>query len=470
MTYKPKKKYHLTDILCFIYNHLVNKLTKLTALIFIVCSFNPAAGESSKINSINFTDRIEEFSLDNGLDVIFIKDNRSDNVVSSIWYRVGSSYENEGITGISHLLEHMMFKGTEKFGAGEFSSAVKKIGGTENAFTGRDFTGYYQKVSKEFLSMCLKYEADRMINLQFTYDDLSSEREVVKEERRLRTEDQPISVIFEKIGLHIFGMTDYGIPIIGTMDDLNNITLSDLEDWYKKYYKPSNATLIISGNFDRESVKNDINLYFGGIKNIKTDSDEVPNEILETSFDKIRMTEKLPNPILILSYVKPKFTDLPVKDAYALELLLEIMDGGFSSRFTSNIIDKKIAISTFISHDLYSRKKSIISIGGIPRRDVSLENLKQSIINEFMNLYNEGLLTKELHHTKARIIASNIYKFDSIFSQTMSVGQLESKNLSWNLLDEYIKNVNAVTEQDIKEVAMKYIINNQVQISLVEPK
>ena len=435
-----------------------------------MCSFNLAAEEPSKINTINFADRIEEFSLDNGLNVILIKDNRSNNVVSSIWYRVGSSYEKEGITGISHLLEHMMFKGTEKFAAGEFSSAIKKIGGTENAFTGRDFTGYYQKVSKEFLSMCLKYEADRMKNLQFTNDDLTSEREVVKEERRLRTEDQPISAIFEKIGLHILGMTDYGIPIIGTMDDLNNITLRDLENWYKKYYKPSNATIIISGNFDRKSIKNEIKLYFGDIKNTEMELSDVSSEKLKMSFDDIRMKEKLPNPILILSYVKPKFTDLSVKEAHALEVLLEIMDGSFSSRFTSNIIDKKIAINTFISHDLYSRKKSIISIGGIPRQNVSLESLKQSIINEFMNLYKEGLLDKELNNTKARIIASNIYKFDSIFSQTMSVGQLESKNLSWNLLDEYIVKVNSVTEQDIKEVTKKYIIDGEVQISLVEPK
>ena len=435
-----------------------------------MCSFNLAAEESSKINTINFADRIEEFSLDNGLNVILIKDNRSNNVVSSIWYRVGSSYENEGITGISHLLEHMMFKGTEKFAAGEFSSAIKKIGGTENAFTGRDFTGYYQKVSKDFLSMCLKYEADRMTNLQFTNDDLTSEREVVKEERRLRTEDQPISAIFEKIGLHILGMTDYGIPIIGTMDDLNNITLRDLENWYKKYYKPSNATIIISGNFDRKSIKNEIKLYFGGIKNTEMEINDVSSEKLEMSFDNIRMKEKLPNPILILSYVKPKFTDLSVKEAYALEVLLEIMDGSFSSRFTSNIIDKKIAINTFISHDLYSREKSIISIGGIPRQNVSLESLKQSVINEFTNLYKEGLLDKELDNTKARIIASNIYKFDSIFSQTMSVGQLESKNLSWSLLDEYIVKVNSVTEQDIKEVTKKYIIDGEVQITLVEPK
>ena len=448
----------------------MNKLTKLTVAVLFLCSFNLVAEESGKISSINFAERIEEFSLDNGLDVIFIKDDRSDNVVSSVWYRVGSSYENKGITGISHLLEHMMFKGTEKFGAGEFSSAVKKIGGTENAFTGRDFTGYYQKVNKEFLHNCLEYEADRMVNLQLTNEDLISEREVVKEERRLRTEDQPISVIFEKIGLHVLGMTDYGIPIIGTMDDLNSITLDDLEDWYKKYYKPSNATLIISGNFDSELVKKDINLYFGSIRNTETDFDDGSNKVLETSFNEMRMKEKLPNPILILSYVKPKFTDLPVKEAYALELLLEIMDGGFSSRFTSNIIDEKIAISTFISHDFYSREKSIISIGGIPRRGVSLESLKKSIINEFTNLYEKGLLTKELQNTKARMIANNIFKFDSIFSQTMSVGQLESKNLPWNLLDEYTINVNAVTEQDIKDAAFKYIINNEAQLSFVEPK
>ena len=213
-------------------------------------------------------------------------------------------------------------------------------------------------------------------------------------------------------------------------------------------------------------MKNGKKLY----RNTETEFNDVSSEKLEMSFDEIRIKEKLPNPILILSYVKPKFTDLSVKEAYALEVLLEIMDGSFSSRFTSNIIDKKIAINTFISDDLYSRKKSIISIGGIPRQNVSLENLKQSIINEFKNLYNEGLLDKELNNTKARIIASNIYKFDSIFSQTMSVGQLESKNLSWNLLDEYIVNVNSVTEQDIKDVAKKYIIDGEVQISLVEPK
>ncbi len=448
----------------------MNRLTNIILVIFILCSLNLAAEETSKINNINFGDRIEEFSLKNGLNVILIEDNRSNNVVSSIWYRVGSSYENEGITGISHLLEHMMFKGTDKFEAGKFSSAIKKTGGTENAFTGRDFTGYYQKVTKDFLSICLEYEADRMTNLLLTNNDLTSEREVVKEERRLRTEDQPISVIFEKIGLHMLGMINYGIPIIGTMDDLNNITLNDLKYWYRKYYRPSNATLIISGSFDRQKVKSDIDLYFGSIKDTEVEIDSLPNETFKPSFDEINMKQKLPNPILILSFIKPKFIDLPSKDAYALELLLEIMDGGFSSRFTSNITDKKLAINTFISHDFYSRETSMISIGGIPRQDVSLEKLKQLIMDEFVNLYNEGLLDNELANTKSRIIANNIYKFDSIFTQTMSVGQLESKNLSWSLLDEYIVNINSITEQEIKNAAKKYIIDNRAHVTLVEPK
>ena len=153
-----------------------------------------------------------------------------------------------------------------------------------------------------------------------------------------------------------------------------------------------------------------------------------------------------------------------------LELLLEIMDGGFSSRFTSNITDKKLAINTFISHDFYSREISTISIGGIPRRDVSLEKLKNLIMDEFINLYNEGLLNNELENIKTRIIANSIYKFDSIFSQTMSVGQLESKNLSWSLLDDYIVNINSITEQEIKNAAKKYIIDNRAHVTLVEPK
>ena len=202
------------------------------------------------ISGINFNDRIEQYQLNNGLKIILINDDRSSTVMSSIWYKVGSSYEYEGVTGISHVLEHMMFKGTENTKPGEFSREIKKIGGTENAFTGKDFTGYYQKVHKDYIELCLKFESDRMTNLNLSKNDLKSEREVVKEERRLRTDDNPTAKIFEKISNQAFGMRGYGVPIVGTMKDLNKISVTDLKKWYLNYYAPNNAVLILAGDFN----------------------------------------------------------------------------------------------------------------------------------------------------------------------------------------------------------------------------
>ena len=181
---------------------------------------------TSTVFSMNFSDRTATFTLSNGLKVILIQDKRSPVVVSSIWYKVGSSYEREGISGISHILEHLMFKGTKNTKPGEFSKKIKEIGGSENAFTGRDFTGYYQKVHKDHLELSLRLESDRMQNLVFVQEEVDKEIEVVKEERRLRTDDQPISKVFERIGKQVFGMSGYGIPIIGTMSDINSIEIS----------------------------------------------------------------------------------------------------------------------------------------------------------------------------------------------------------------------------------------------------
>jgi len=194
---------------------------------------------------MNFSDRTDAYVLSNGLKVVLIQDKRSPVVVSSIWYKVGSSYERQGISGISHILEHLMFKGTKNLEPGEFSKRIKEIGGSENAFTGRDFTGYYQKVHKDYLELCLKLESDRMQNLVFVQDQVDKEIDVVKEERRLRTDDKPVSKVFERIGQQVFGMSGYGIPIVGTMSDIGSIKISDLEEWYNNYYSPGNAIVII---------------------------------------------------------------------------------------------------------------------------------------------------------------------------------------------------------------------------------
>ena len=425
----------------------------------------PASAESS----LKFSDRIEEYKLSNNLKVILIKDSRSPSVVSSIWYKVGSSYEYEGITGISHVLEHMMFKGTSNTQPGEFSKKIKEVGGSENAFTGRDFTGYYQKIHKDFLELSLKLESDRMSNLVFNENELKSEKEVVKEERRLRTDDQPISKVFEKIGIQALGMSGYGIPIIGTMKDIENINTDELKKWYFNFYVPNNATLIIAGDFDIDNTKELIQKYYGkipsrNVKELATKKDYV------LSYNDIKVSDKVSEPLILLSFKNKSFDLKNKKEVYAMELLLELMDGSSASRFTKNLVDtKKIALNTFISFDSYSREENLITIGGSPRTDIDPNILKKAIFDEFHSFIKNGLLDDELSNTKSRLLASNIYKFDSVFYQAMQVGMLETKGFNWKLLDEYIEDINNVTESDLVNVAKK-IVNNNYIYSLIEPK
>ena len=425
----------------------------------------PASAESS----LKFSDRIEEYKLSNNLKVILIKDSRSPSVVSSIWYKVGSSYEYEGITGISHVLEHMMFKGTSNTQPGEFSKKIKEVGGSENAFTGRDFTGYYQKIHKDFLELSLKLESDRMSNLVFNENELKSEKEVVKEERRLRTDDQPISKVFEKIGIQALGMSGYGIPIIGTMKDIENINTDELKKWYFNFYVPNNATLIIAGDFDIDNTKGLIQKYYGkipsrNVKELATKKDYV------LSYNDIKVSDKVSEPLVLLSFKNKSFDLKNKKEVYAMELLLELMDGSSASRFTKNLVDtKKIALNTFISFDSYSREENLITIGGSPRTGINPNTLKKAIFDEFHSFIKNGLLDDELSNTKSRLLASNIYKFDSVFYQAMQVGMLETKGFNWKLLDEYIEDINNVTESDLVNAAKK-IVNNNYIYSLIEPK
>ena len=427
-------------------------------------SLTPSLVESS----MKFSDRIEEYILANGLKVILIEDKRSPVIVSSIWYKVGSSYEYSGVSGISHILEHMMFKGTKNTKPGDFSKRIKEVGGSENAFTGRDFTGYYQKTHKDYLELCLKLESDRMFNTLFSEEEFRKEVEVVKEERRLRTDDRPTSKIFEKIGLQAFGMKDYGIPIIGTMNDLNNIKVNDLKKWYANYYVPNNAILILAGNFESSNAKSLINKYYGDYPRKKVLDYSKVNEH-QISFDEIAVKDKISEPMVLLSFKNKSFNVKDKKELYAMELLLELMDGGLSSRFTRNLIDdNKIALNTFISYDSYSRKDSLITLGGSPRIGVLPEDLKAAFINEFSIFIENGLKKDELLNTKSRLLANNIYEFDSVFYQAMQVGMLETKNFDWRLLDKYVDDIDSITEKDLIGAARK-IINSDYIYSLIEP-
>ena len=206
---------------------------------------------------------VTEYQLDNGMQVIVKEDHRAPVAVSQVWYRVGASYEPDGITGISHALEHMMFKGTPQVGAGEFSRIISALGGTENAFTGSDYTAYFETLAVEHLERALELEADRMRNLLLDADEFAKEIAVVKEERRLRTEDKPSGRVYEQFNAVAWRSSPYRNPIIGWMNDLEHMTIDDLTAWYRRWYAPNNATLVVVGDVEPETVRAIAQRHFG---------------------------------------------------------------------------------------------------------------------------------------------------------------------------------------------------------------
>jgi len=442
----------------------MNIIFRISVLLISISFFSSVQSE------IKFSDRVESYTLSNGLKVVLIEDKRSPSVVNSIWYKVGSSHEASGKTGISHVLEHMMFKGTKTLKPGEFSSIVKKMGGTENAFTSKDYTGYFQKIHTTDIERCIELESDRMKNLRLDENELRSEIEVVKEERRLRTDDNPVSKTFEKIMLNAYGMNEYGIPIIGTMQNLDSISKNDLENWYKLHYQPKNAIVIIAGNFNSDLVKGYIQKYYGRYENNK--SSIKPNNKIEfstkASFD---VYDKVSKPIVFLSFKKPKFDKNRIRELYALDLFIEIMDGGYSSRLTKNLVDnQKVALDIFLSNDTYNQYPNLIIIGGTPRGKISPEELKLKILEQLSNESINSVTERELANAKARIKANNIYKFDSVFYQAMQVGMLETKDIGWENLDNYNSIIESISLDEVRESASKYFLNNKVFTAILRPE
>ncbi len=439
------------------------RLSYIFTAIFSLVAINSVAG-------IKFSDRVDEHMLSNGLKVILVEDKRSSSVVNSVWYKVGSSDEVIGKTGISHILEHMMFKGTKNLLPGEFSRIVKKMGGSENAFTSKDFTGYYQKIHPDNLEKCIELESDRMRNLKLTNKEISSELKVVQEERRLRTDDNPVSKTFEKIMLNAFGMNQYGIPIIGTMNDIKNITKKDLQDWYDMYYQPNNAIVIIAGNFDKTNALNLVKKYYGKIKNTSEISrNKLSNKfITEPYFD---IVDNVSKPIIFVSYKKNAFEKENLLEAYALDLFVEIMDGGYSSRLTKALVERdKIALDVFISVDIYNKYSNLITVGGTSRGKVSIEDFKGNILSQFSEDSINSITYDELNSAKSRIKAKNIFKFDSVFYQGMQIGMLETKDISWKVLDQYASDIQKINLDQVKSVAKKYFLTNDVLVTVLKPQ
>ncbi|MBP1148355.1 MULTISPECIES: pitrilysin family protein [unclassified Methylocaldum] len=415
---------------------------------------------------------VHEFRLDNGLKLLVQEDHRAPAVVTQVWYKVGASYEYGGITGISHMLEHMMFKGTEKHPPGEFSRIIAANGGRENAFTGQDYTAYFQTLEKTRLPVSFELEADRMRNLLLSDKEFKKEQQVVLEERRLRTDDQPRAKMEEHFQAVAYTNSPYKNPVIGWPDDVSRLTVGDLNHWYGLWYAPNNAILVIVGDVNPQEVYALAKKYFGPLKPSKLPEIKPRGEVEQLGAR--RMTVRLPAklPYLVMGYKTPALRTIGEEDweAYALEVAAGILDGGNSARLSSRLVrGQQVAASAGAGYNLYSRLSNLFTLEGTPAQGKTLQALEKALGEEIRRLQDEPVSAAELARVKAQVLAHHIYQRDSMFYQAMQLGMTETVGLGWKTVQEYVDKVNAVTAEQVQKVARKYLIDDRLSVAYLEP-
>lgn len=430
---------------------------------------NDAAAESvSETNEHGVT----EFTLDNGMKVIVKEDHRAPMSVVQIWYRVGSNDEPNGLTGVSHALEHMMFKGTPAYPAEELTRVIKREGGRYNAFTGTDYTAYYEIFEKSRMPISFQIESDRMVNLVLREEDFEKEIEVVKEERRLRTEDKPKSRLYEQLYATAFNVSPNRQPVIGWMDDLENMTLDDLKTWYRRWYAPNNALLMVAGDVTPEEVRRLAVRYMGPLKAAPLPERKPMRE--PAQHGEKRITVKLPaeRPHLIMGYRAPSVgqADQPW-EPYALTVLRSVLSGGGDARFAKRLVrGKKIAQHASAGYSLYGRYDDLFTISAEPVKGVDVAALEAAIEEEIERIKLDGVDAEELERVRAKVYSGEIYGRDSVTRQAYTLAALEILGAGWEATYEFVDRVKQVTPDQVQAVAKKYLVRNHRTVAVLDPQ
>jgi zinc protease len=414
---------------------------------------------------------VHEFTLANGLKVLVREDHRAPVVVSQIWYKVGSSYEPSGLTGISHLLEHLMFKGTPNVPGGEFSRLIAANGGDENAFTSRDFTAYFQTLEKERLELSFRLEADRMRHLLLKPEDVTREAQVVAEERRLRTEDQPEALTQERFHAAAYITSPYRNPIIGWMQDIQSIRPDDLKRWYQQWYAPNNATLVVVGDVDPARVRELAEKHFGPLPPSDLTPPRLEQDIPQLGERRIAVKTPAEVPYVALGYKAPTFK-IATEDwePYALDVLDGVLDGGNSGRISRNLVrGSQVAAAAGTGYNPTARLEELFVLAGNPAPGRTNTELEQALRAEVTRLREELISQEELARVVAQVAATDVYQQDSLFYQGMRLGTLETVGLGWNRLDDYVQRIQAVTPEQVRAVARKYLTDDRLTVATLEP-
>ena len=441
--------------------------TRINKFAFIIFSFIPLVALAE----------IQEFTLKNGLKLVVQEDHRAPVVVSQVWYRAGALDEVNGKTGVAHVLEHMMFKGTKKVPAGQFSRLIAAAGGKENAFTGMDYTCYFQQLEKSHLPLSFKLEADRMTNLQITDEEFAKEIKVVMEERRWRTEDKPQSKVNEQFQSTAFRAHPYARPVVGFMNDLEHMTAADAREWYNTWYAPNNATIVVVGDVKTQEVLKLAKQYFGNIKPRKLPARKPQTEPPQIGERRVVVKAPAKLPYLVMGYHVPTLSDkaqTPEQawEPYALDVLAGVLSGNDSARLNQKLVrEAALAVDVGAGYDSTSRgREALFELEGMPSEGKTITELETALVAQIEKIKTDGVTQQELDRVKAAVIAADVYQRDSMFYQAMQIGQLETMGYSWRLLKEYPEKLKAVTSEQIQAVAKKYLVKDNMTIAILDPQ
>jgi len=434
-----------------------------TLLIAAVFASNSVSASPSK--------DLHHFQLDNGLEVYVKQDHRAPVVVHQVWYKIGSTHELNGTTGIAHMLEHMMFKGTKTLESGEFSKRVSKMGGQENAFTSRDYTAYYQIVGKQHLKEVMVMESDRMRNLVVTDEDFYKERDVVAEERRWRTDDRPASKLYEQFMAMSFVNSPMHHPIIGWMDDIQNYKTEDARKWYQKWYAPNNAILVVVGDVEPNEVYELAKATYGQHAPEKLSKIKSQLEIPQTVQRRLIMKDSVESATVLMGFQVPTLTTAKAKeDVYALSVLSSVLDGDDSARLTKNLVrGSKVVASAGAGYDGKDRLRTLFLLEATPSKGKTIDQAESALWQEIEKLKSRPISQKELDRVLAHAEAQYVFHQDSTQAQAIILGSLVSVGLPADTLDNWIDNLRKVTPEQVQAVAQKYFDPDKVNVAQLLP-
>ena len=413
-----------------------------------------------------------ERTLANGLKVIVKEDHRAPVVVQQIWYKAGSMDESAGTTGIAHVLEHMMFKGTKTVPAGEFSKRIAAAGGRENAFTSSDYTAYFQQLHKSKLPLAMQLESDRMQNLNLTAAEFGKEIKVVMEERRMRTDDEPQSLMSEIMMATIYQEHPYHNPVIGWMSDLEMLSVNDAKVWYNRWYAPNNATLVIAGDVKAGDVFKLAQRYYGNIPMRGMAPRRNFTEPKQVGVKRVVVKAPAELPQLVMGYHTPTLKN-PEKDwqPYALEMLAGVLDGNESARLNKHLVrEQKIASSVGAGYDSTARGPSVFILEATPSEGKTVGDVEAALHQEIAQLVKDGVSEEELKRVKAQVMASEVYKRDSVFYQAMQIGQMESIGLGHQAIPVMLEKLQAVTAEQVEQVAKEFLLDDNLTVATLDPQ